>query len=413
MTDKKRRQKPKPGPSLPPEDPILLSSGSSRQSSPNPWKRLMSVGYTIGTIAVLFSAYFYLFSQGLNSGLSGTAGLGATSTPASATEIPTSAPTPNNSSILNTTGHIIFVSNIDGQTNLSMTNPEGSEQTQLATINSEIYTPRVSPDGTKVAFASMESGNMDIYVLDIATYVIWQITSAPQKDANPSWSADGSKITFDSFRDGNFEIYITNPDGSDQIRLTYDPANDVSPIFSPVSNDIAFISDRFGNSNILLLNLENGITSSLTTSNVPDFDHSWSPDGSMLAYKMADGSEGISNICIIGYQGLDQHCLNTPAEYGPPVWSPDGKYLAATVSQTNGSGIDVLNITTDEVTHLSNPEINPGGAPSWSPEGSYLVFQSQTPDGSTYLFTVLIPTNEFRRLTNSVSYEGEPVWMTK
>jgi len=52
-------------------------------------------------------------------------------------------------------------------------------------------------------------------------------------------------------------------------------------------------------------------------------------------------------------------------------------------------------------------------APSWSPEGSYLVFQAQTPDGSTYLFTVLIPTNEFRRLTNSVSYEGEPVWMTK
>jgi tol-pal system beta propeller repeat protein TolB len=296
--------------------------------------------------------------------------------------------------------------------NLYVTTPDGVEQIRLTAANSEDNTPRISPDGTRVAFVSTVDGNMDIYVVDVASRAVTRITDAPQKDSAPAWSADGSKLAFESFRDGNFEIYVANADGSNQLRLTNDPSGDHSPLWSPVTNDIAFTSDRFGNSHILLLDLNGGV-SSLTTGSAPDFAHSWSPDGNWIAYKTSAGGE-FSNICVIGRYGMDQRCLTTPSEYGAPVWSPDGRFLAANAKQTGGYGIDVINVADGSVTHLFSPEVDPrGAAPSWSPEGLRLAFQAQALDGSMELFTVLTLTNEFTRLTTTAAYDGEPIWSAK
>lgn len=353
----------------------------------------------------------------------------------SPTEAPTitPAPIPTNTPIPDATGYILYVSNLDGQMNLYMTTPDGVEQKRFTASSSSDSTPRISPDGTRVAFVSTVDGNMDIYVLDIASLVSTRITSAPQKDSAPSWSVDGTMLAFESFRDGNFEIYVAeakgstqtnlteNPDffqrqqpqgESQQTRLTNDPGGDHSPLWSPAGKVIAFESSRSGKGNIYLLELD-GKTSPLTKSPEADFAHNWSPDGNMLAFKVAVGGD-LSKICVVERSGLNERCLtNVPSEYSSPVWSPDGKFLAANAKQPKGYGIDVFNVADGSVTHLFNPEVDPRGAPFWSPDGFRLVFQAKAADGNMDLFSVLIPTNEFTRLTNSAAYDGEPVWVTK
>lgn len=325
-----------------------------------------------------------------------------TSAPASTTDLPV---VPTASPIPESAGHIVFVSDRDGQKSLYITSPNGTDQTRITEMTSE--NPRLSPDGTRVAFVSNDNGNMDIYVLEIATHSTIRITDAPEKDASPSWSPDGTKIAFESFRDGNFEIYMVNADGSNPIRLTNDPAGDTDPIWSPVANEIIFVSNRFGNADIFLLTPSGNVTT-LTTNTAPDSAPAWSPDGNMIAYKAYSGE--LANLCLIRRDGLNQRCVTTaPSDYGTPVWSPDNESLAVNAKQNAGYGITIFNLKDNSTIQLSSPGIDPRGDPVWSPEGLRLVIQAQS-NGNMELFILLVSTNQFTPLTTVNAYDGEPIW---
>lgn len=97
------------------------------------------------------------------------------------------------------------------------------------------YDPVWSPDGTRIAYASAESGSTEVYVYDIATDVSRQLTfttTALTYNQHPSWSPDSSKIVFKSNRDtGHFQIWMMNADGSDLHILHPSPYNDTDPVW--------------------------------------------------------------------------------------------------------------------------------------------------------------------------------------
>ena len=61
-----------------------------------------------------------------------------------------------------------------------------------------------------------------------------------------AWSPDGLRIAFASMRDGNSEVYVMNADGSGQRRLTRDPAQDSGTAWSPDGRKIAFVRQPQG-----------------------------------------------------------------------------------------------------------------------------------------------------------------------
>lgn len=303
-------------------------------------------------------------------------------------------------------GRIIFVSKRDGQNNLYITSPDGSQVQRLTVNITENTTPRISPDGTRIAFVSIANNNADIYILDIFSGAITRVTDSPEKDSSPSWSPDGRQIVFESFRDGNFEIYITNVDGSNQYRLTNDPAADTSPVWSPTANEIAFVSNRFGNADIFLTNPA-GQVFTLTTSPAPDNAPAWSPSGNFIAFQTFSGD--LSNLCIIGRDGLNGRCVtSSPALYSPLVWSPDSTWLAS----SGNAAIHLFNIFDGTTQQISASGIEPRGAPAFSTDGLRLVFQAQF-NGDMELFSALIPTNEFTQVTAFAGYDGEAIWINQ
>jgi TolB protein len=63
--------------------------------------------------------------------------------------------------------------------------------------------PAWSPDGKHLALTlSGSGGNLDIYVLDLATQALIRITEDPAIDTEPAWSADGADLYFTSDRSG-------------------------------------------------------------------------------------------------------------------------------------------------------------------------------------------------------------------
>jgi TolB protein len=227
----------------------------------------------------------------------------------------------------------------------------------------------LSPDGSKIAFASKSGVNLDIYVMDVDGSGVQQITQSENKDEaannrNPSWSPDGKQIAFVSDRDGNWEIYIMNADGSSPRNLTNNAANDDFPSWSPVLsvNQIAFASDRGDDWEIYRVDAGGGNPVNLTQDSGADDDApAWSPNAAFIAYESRQRSqddvaqlEGLPGIapaeqtnteCTL--TNWDVFAVDVEGEELPkpiasnrfvdeqyPAWSPDGQFIVYTLTQS-------------------------------------------------------------------------------
>jgi TolB protein len=109
-----------------------------------------------------------------------------------------------------------------------------------------------SPDGSRIAFSSTPDHDypslegmaswtprMSIYVLDVATRAITQLTDLAGTSARPRWSPDGHQILFHSTESIGtvpfsqlgtaYELYVIEADGSDIRRLTRNDMYDAHP----------------------------------------------------------------------------------------------------------------------------------------------------------------------------------------
>lgn len=73
----------------------------------------------------------------------------------------------------------------------------------------QAYTPRFSPDGSKIAYSVWtEGGYRDIRIVDVATGIFENVTRDRTLDMQPVWSPDGERLYFSSDRNGIFNIYV-------------------------------------------------------------------------------------------------------------------------------------------------------------------------------------------------------------
>jgi Tol biopolymer transport system component len=84
------------------------------------------------------------------------------------------------------------------------------------------YDPAWSPRGDLIVFVTNNTGNDEIFTVDIQGTTLTQLTSNHSEwDKHPSWSPDGSQIIFFSNRDvGLRRLWIMNSDGSGQRELS-------------------------------------------------------------------------------------------------------------------------------------------------------------------------------------------------
>ncbi|MGC8165094.1 Tol-Pal system beta propeller repeat protein TolB, partial [Salmonella enterica] len=73
--------------------------------------------------------------------------------------------------------------------------------------------PSFSPDGRKLALTLSRTGNPEIYVMDLGSKALNQLTNHFSIDTEPSWSADGGTIYFTSDRGGHPQIYSVPSSG--------------------------------------------------------------------------------------------------------------------------------------------------------------------------------------------------------
>lgn len=113
---------------------------------------------------------------------------------------------------------------------LYVMNANGTGQTRLTFApGNDVYSDW-SPDGSKIAFDSSRDGNREIYIMNPDGSEQNNLTNnSLGDDLHPTWSPDGKEIVFQSDRDGNTEIYVMNVDGGGQKNLTQSSSSDGHP----------------------------------------------------------------------------------------------------------------------------------------------------------------------------------------
>jgi TolB protein len=130
--------------------------------------------------------------------------------------------------------NLAFVSDRGGIPQLYLMNVDGSNVERLALPDmGYVIDPAWSPNGQLLAFSwRRPSGNYDLYVMDVATRQLVELTRDAGRNERPSWAADGRHIVFESTRTGTRQIWTMLADGSQQKQLTTEGHNE-SPNWSP------------------------------------------------------------------------------------------------------------------------------------------------------------------------------------
>ncbi len=131
----------------------------------------------------------------------------------------------------------------------------------------------------------------------------------------------------------NLDIWLIDIARGVRSRLTFDPGTDQSPVWSPDGTRIAFGGERSGKGSLRQQSIDRtadeplfeGASGSITPSG-------WSPDGRFIAYTLSGSFPRISDVWILPLFGDRQPfpLLDTEFLENSGVFSPDGRWIAYT-----------------------------------------------------------------------------------
>jgi hypothetical protein len=114
----------------------------------------------------------------------------------------------------------------------------GDPETLFQRPRAQIYLPRLSPDGRRVAFELQEGGRRDVVVLEEGR--LTRVTDDDAIDVSPSWGPDG-RLYFSSDRSGVYDVYAREPGGRLR-QVTNVETGAFEPQVSPDGRTLAFVS---------------------------------------------------------------------------------------------------------------------------------------------------------------------------
>ncbi len=266
---------------------------------------------------------------------------------------------------------IYFVSSRTGHKEIWAMDYDGSNQHPVTQLGSVSLSPRVSPDGSRLAFCSLTKGGWDILMYSIDLNRVVTFPHFGGTNLSPAWSPDGTKLAFSSSRTGDPEIYQVDASGGNLKRLTAFKGPDVSPVWNRKT-------------------------------------------GAQIAW--VSGRSGLPEIYTMEADGTNAQRLTGEGYAVSPAWSPNGQFLTFSWIRHYGPGapgaqdIYIMDIASRQWVQLTHD----GGRndfPSWSPDGRHIVFQSSR-SGSEQIWTMLADGTNQKPLTFTGS-NSQPNWSWK
>jgi Tol biopolymer transport system component len=195
------------------------------------------------------------------------------------------------------------------------------------------YSPRISPDGHRLAVGIDSGRGQDLYVYDRQRDVQTRLTDVGQLGADPVWAADGKHLLFRGYGRG---LWWVRTDGTSQpVRLLDENVNDMGP-------------------------------------------QALSPDGRHVIYSRGDLWTFALDTSDVDHPkpGSPEPFFQSPANESKPAFAPDGRWVAYASDESGQSEIYVRAFGGNASRAGGKWQVSSGGGsdPIWSRSGQELFF---------------------------------------
>ena len=318
------------------------------------------------------------------------------------------------STAANRADRVAYTSFLPGNWDVYLFQERGQQPERLTTHFGLDYDPVISPDGRWLVFCSERRGNPDLYIVDLKNRSEPRLLiNSDSMEDQAAFSADGTKIAFVSTFSGNAEIYLLpfRPEKtvlmSAAENITRHPGGDFRPKFSPDGRKLAFSSDRDHSVNpiasnirvrggdIYLMDLSSKRTQRLTNVSGWAGSPSWSSDGQMITYYVAEprtggaGDRTRGQIWLMQADGTNQRRVTTTETTAlSPEFTLDDRILYSRRTAENSWQIVSRKIDGSDERIESDASQNYWGPRRASSSGTFVAYgtgpkSSGVPDGVT------------------------------
>ena len=183
------------------------------------------------------------------------------------------------------------------------------------------FSPRLSPDGQRLAVGTLGLRDHSIFSYDFETGALTRLTLSGWA-ALPVWTADGKRIGINLAETGRRNLFSLSADGGQPERLARAPSAQAPSAWTPGGRSLVFQSG--GDINLWSADTDPQVRPVLDTAFV-ERHADLSPDGRWLAY--VSNETGRSEVYVMAFPGLDVKRMISTRGGVEPAWSGDGRTL--------------------------------------------------------------------------------------
>jgi len=283
------------------------------------------------------------------------------------------------------------------RSDLWIVDSSGTRHRPLTSAGHGYSSPRWSPDGTRIAYASSENDATQLFVRWMDTGQTAQVTRLTESPGSLAWSPDGRWLAFTMkvkekdeplaklpekpddaewakpakvidkllyradgegyIEDGYSQLFVVPAEGGSPRQLTSGPYHHNSrPSWTPDSANLVFSANRHDdweydpvNSEVYRVSIDDGVITALTDRHGPDNGPVVSPDGARIAYLGYDeqwlGHQN-NQIYLMNMDGSNNRQLTREFDYsaGNLVWRADGQGLYFLFDEKGDSKVGLITL---------------------------------------------------------------------